>query len=177
MGIHDSEAYLLCLKCKEMLPEARFNKNRARKNGLSAWCKACWAKKRDNEEAREYRKKKASEWYEKNSERAKNYTIVRNRELRLQALKAYSGEIPSCACCGELEIPFLALDHMDGKGAEHRRQIGTSIYYWTKINGYPPGFQVLCHNCNLAKGFYGICPHETKNAQGTGEPASTRGSH
>ena len=30
-------------------------------------------------------------------------------------------------------------------------------YPWEK---YPPGYQVLCHNCNLAKGFYGSCPHQ-----------------
>jgi hypothetical protein len=22
------------------------------------------------------------------------------------------------------------------------------------------GYRVLCHNCNLARGFYGYCPHE-----------------
>jgi hypothetical protein len=23
---------------------------------------------------------------------------------------------------------------------------------------------VLCHNCNMARGFYGVCPHEKENA-------------
>lgn len=31
---------------------------------------------------------------------------------------------------------------------------------WQRKNNYPKGFQVLCHNCNLAKGFYGKCPHQ-----------------
>jgi hypothetical protein len=26
--------------------------------------------------------------------------------------------------------------------------------------GYPPGFRVLCHNCNMAIGLFGVCPHE-----------------
>jgi len=25
--------------------------------------------------------------------------------------------------------------------------------------GYPDGFRVLCHNCNMAYGFYKTCPH------------------
>lgn len=37
---------------------------------------------------------------------------------------------------------------------------------WLKTNGYPDGFQTLCHNCNMAKGFYGICPHKEKLVMG-----------
>ncbi len=37
---------------------------------------------------------------------------------------------------------------------------GSVLYSWLKKQGYPPGFQVLCHNCNLAKGYYGACPHQ-----------------
>ena len=38
------------------------------------------------------------------------------------------------------------------------------IYRYLKIRGFPPGYQVLCHNCNQAKGFYGKCPHQTKSS-------------
>jgi hypothetical protein len=30
-------------------------------------------------------------------------------------------------------------------------------------NGFPSGFRTLCHNCNMAKGLYGTCPHERNN--------------
>jgi hypothetical protein len=30
-----------------------------------------------------------------------------------------------------------------------------------EYNEFPDGFQVLCHNCNLAKGYYGECPHNS----------------
>ena len=33
-----------------------------------------------------------------------------------------------------------------------------------KRKGFPEGYQTLCHNCNLAKGFYGQCPHEQERA-------------
>ena len=32
-------------------------------------------------------------------------------------------------------------------------------YRWLKNHNYPEGFQVLCYNCNLPKGVYGVCPH------------------
>lgn len=36
-----------------------------------------------------------------------------------------------------------------------------NIPWWLRRNNYPNGFQVLCHNCNMAKGFYGKCPHQS----------------
>jgi len=32
---------------------------------------------------------------------------------------------------------------------------------WLRKYNYPKGFQVLCHNCNMAKRF-GVCPHKEK---------------
>jgi hypothetical protein len=81
------------------------------------------------------------------------------QRLRLAALERYG---PSCRCCGEPHTAFLAIDHIDGGGNAHRRAIGRrSIFQWLRDNGYPSGFQVLCHNCNLAKQFYGSCPHQS----------------
>lgn len=66
-----------------------------------------------------------------------------------------------CACCGEKEETFLAIDHVDGHGNEHRRAVGTrNIYLWIIRSGYPAGFQTLCHNCNFAKHACGTCPHQ-----------------
>lgn len=83
--------------------------------------------------------------------------------IRLMALAFYGGEIPECNCCGEKEIKFLGIDHIEGGGVKHRKELqeaGTTIYLWLRKNNYPEGFQVLCHNCNLAKGYYGECPHK-----------------
>lgn len=78
------------------------------------------------------------------------------RLLRLKCLKYYGDK---CACCGETEPKFLALDHINGGGTKHRKGKG-NIIQWIATNKYPPLFQVLCHNCNSAKGFYGYCPHK-----------------
>lgn len=89
------------------------------------------------------------------------------RKNRQKALDAYGGK---CACCGEDRYEFLAIDHINNNGKEHRSEMakttasgktcGDSIYRWLKRNQYPSGFQVLCHNCNMAKAFYGTCPHK-----------------
>jgi len=96
------------------------------------------------------------------------------RQLRRDAFNAYGG--PQCACCGTLVDEFLTLDHIDGGGAAHRATLrgsmqkprtdgggGVKLYAWLKRMGYPPGFQVLCMNCNFAKGKYGVCPHQRAN--------------
>ena len=66
-----------------------------------------------------------------------------------------------CACCGEDKIEFLAIDHINGGGTKHRKEVGSGIhlYQWLRRNNYPEGFRVLCHNCNQALGTYGYCPH------------------
>ncbi len=88
--------------------------------------------------------------------------------LRLEVLHAYGGV---CACCGESEVAFLCIDHVHGGGNKHRRELkesgrSGSLYYWLRSTGYPEGFQVLCHNCNFAKGYNGVCPHQKQSEGG-----------
>lgn len=97
------------------------------------------------------------EWTKKNPDYAKNF--------RLKCLQFYGGNSPKCACCNEVTYQFLGIDHIEGGGNKHRKEIGKSmggqnLYRWLLKNNFPDGFQVLCHNCNLAKGFYGVCPHK-----------------
>jgi hypothetical protein len=89
-----------------------------------------------------------------NNARQKRYV----HRMRQGALDAYGRE---CACCGDSTEVFLAIDHIDGGGNRHRKEIGGSgshFYIWLARNDYPPGFQTLCHNCNWAKS-RGGCPH------------------
>ena len=83
---------------------------------------------------------------------------LENRRKRSKVL-SYYGSI--CTCCGEDKVAFLGIDHIEGKGNQHRKEIGggSRFYNWLIKNNFPAGFQTLCHNCNMAKGFYGACPH------------------
>jgi hypothetical protein len=85
--------------------------------------------------------------------------------LKLSVMKYYSGGIPKCACCPVDDIDVLAIDHIEGGGRKHRKEIGTAgggaeFYKWLIKQGFPSGYQVLCHNCNFAKGAHGVCHHK-----------------
>ena len=69
-----------------------------------------------------------------------------------------------CECCGEGLEQFLTIDHIDGRGSEHRRELklnGRRLYDWLKANNYPPNFRLLCFNCNSGRAINGgECPHK-----------------
>jgi len=65
-----------------------------------------------------------------------------------ECVEAYGG---ICVNCGEDELLFLHLDHVNGDGAEHRKIIGRKLGVWARQNGFPDILQLLCANCNLAK--------------------------
>lgn len=102
------------------------------------------------------------EWREKNREKLQK----RYRKYRIECLSHYSKGEMKCVCCGEDTYEFLCLDHINGGGTAHRKSLGTkggnSFFWYLRMQGYPKGFQVLCNNCNMAKGKNGICPHQRK---------------
>lgn len=108
---------------------------------------------------------------EKRKEYSRQYTQNHREECRLQhkkvnaALKLvilthYSlSAPPSCSRCGLTDIDILTIDHINGGGNEHRRQIAllgsSNLYRWLQNNNFPLGFQVLCFNCNVKKRMVG----------------------
>lgn len=90
-----------------------------------------------------------------------------NAQLKQEIFAVYGTK---CACCGEDHPLLLNIDHINNDGAAHRRSLksnkrlgGQAIYRWLKNNNYPPGFQVLCWNCNMGKHLNGgVCPHKEK---------------
>ena len=90
-------------------------------------------------------------------ERNEKQRIFQRRQ-KIQAILYYGGK---CECCGEAKGEFLSIDHINGGGSKHRRKENTQISNWLRQRGYPKGYRVLCHNCNMAIGLYGECPHKT----------------
>ncbi|PWT91999.1 MAG: hypothetical protein C5B54_04275 [Acidobacteria bacterium] len=90
--------------------------------------------------------------------------IQERLKLKIECLNAYSNGDPRCACCGEAEIIFLTVDHLNGGGNKQRKleghRGGTAQYRKLRQANYPAGYQVLCWNCNWAFGKYGCCPHQ-----------------
>lgn len=96
-------------------------------------------------------------WNEKNKESLKAYQRQWHQERRLRCIEHLGGK---CVCCGESNQVFLAIDHINNDGSKHRKAISRKmIYGWLIKNNFPPGFQLLCHNCNMAKSILGKCPH------------------
>jgi hypothetical protein len=90
------------------------------------------------------------------------------KSWRLRVLSHYSGRpIPCCACCGETRYEFMTIDHIEGGGWQQQKRDGrgSAIYRWLVRNDFPQGFQVMCHNCNQARGIYGLCPHERERRE------------
>lgn len=83
------------------------------------------------------------------------------QKLRQEVLDHYGH---ACACCGLTGDLFLALDHINNDGNEHRKFLSggsAGVYRAVRRLGYPLGFQVLCHSCNYAKHLNGgTCPHQ-----------------
>lgn len=100
----------------------------------------------------------------------------RRAQCRLDVLFHYSNGLMNCECCHENIIEFLSIDHIDGGGRKHRQTIGNSsndFAAWLRKQGYPPGYRVLCHNCNLSLGHYGYCPHQVDNGKFANLPNPT----
>ena len=101
----------------------------------------------------------AKRWTAKNQEKVKAYQREWHKQRRVICLERLGGQ---CVCCHEKEPSFLAIDHINNDGRKHRKDIGRKmIYGWLIKNNFPPGFQLLCHNCNMAKAILGACPHKT----------------
>lgn len=84
---------------------------------------------------------------------------AKRQDRKRRVIDKYGGK---CACCGELQLAFLCIDHVHGGGNKHRKIIRAANIYWFLDDLAPARldrFRVLCHNCNFAIGAYGFCPH------------------
>ena len=143
-------------------------------------------------EAKAKQKEYASTYYSTPESKAKRSTPEykaylkkyqkKNDDQRLKILQAYSkrlsnSDVPCCNCCGLNEyLDFLALDHIIGKKqmdsipelvaiGYSSKLVTKELFSWIIDNNFPDGFQILCHNCNFAKGYprnNGKCPLENK---------------
>jgi hypothetical protein len=134
-----------CSKCGLYKSLKEFYKHKRYLDGYRSNCKDCYIS--SALKCYNYKKDIVSE---------KNYK--RNRVLKQEIIDAYGS---SCVCCGEIDFEFLTIDHINNNGKQHRQEIGKrNIYIWLKNHNFPKdNFQLLCWNCNMAKGHYGQCPH------------------
>lgn len=88
------------------------------------------------------------------NEKKRQKDIIRKYEV----IKKYGG---ICSCCGEKEVLFLTIDHINNDGNKDR-----DGYFYNRLykNDIRSDLQVLCFNCNLGKSVNnGVCPHVALN--------------
>ena len=67
-----------------------------------------------------WRRKNREKLNKRNAEHARIYSKI----LREGVIKEYGKK---CRCCGVIEIEFLTIDHINGGGNKHRKEIGESF--------------------------------------------------
>lgn len=121
-----------CYFCKEMKDYIYFHKDRTQNDGYCSGCIEC---KREIQRVNHKKVRKSGRY----SEFKRKIKILTHYGL-------------SCAGCGMKDIRLLCIDHINGNGVKHRKEIGQSSFYlWLIKNNFPEGFQTLCCNCNNLK--------------------------
>jgi hypothetical protein len=89
--------------------------------------------------------------YRKNAAKFATRSAAQHLKLKLEVLAAYG----AVCKCGFADHRALNIDHINGGGTQERQKIGWGVYFykWLKQNNFPPGYQVLCSNCNAIKRF------------------------
>lgn len=149
-----------CSKCGEIKPLKEFNK---KGNGHQPNCKECRSKFPSNNPVRKALMTKL--WRERNIEHVRIHSkecYIKERDCIMNEwYEAYGGR---CACCGETNIKFLTVEHKNGDGQKHRKEVGTGIAMLKdlKKNNWPKDtIEMLCYNCNCGKSRNkGVCPHK-----------------
>jgi len=132
-----------CPRCDTYLLPKYFYGSKTK--GYQSYCKSCL-----NNYCKEH--------YKTNLKRYRKTRQDYKLNQRQRVLEYYGNK---CGCCGEVTYEFLTVDHINNNGAKHRKELkGSSVYNWIIKNNFPDDFQILCYNCNCAKGFYGKCPHK-----------------
>ena len=150
-----NRTFTRCPRCRRENPPEGFYAN--------GYCKPCGAayyaelRKKNPEKIKGQHRAHYYRHQEAKQAEARAY----GQRIKRMAIDQYGGV---CACCGEQDLVFLVIDHVGGGGNEHRRQLGKGhsgygFYRWLRKENYPPGYQVLCHNCNMAYAYQGFCPH------------------
>jgi hypothetical protein len=102
---------------------------------------------------------KSKSTYEYCSHIKKKIYTGNNILRKKKVIEYYSNNTMNCICCQESDIDFLCIDHINGGGNKDRKNNKNFGYGWLITHKFPPGYRVLCHNCNSSLGHFNYCPH------------------
>lgn len=114
-------------------------------------------------------RKASLKYYYKNKLSVSEKNKIWRLGLISKIISHYSKGKNCCNCCGETTREFLTVDHINNDGAIQRKAKGFvwgghQNYRFIIRNNYPPGYQILCYNCNCGRSrrIDKICPHKIK---------------
>lgn len=114
---------------------------------------------------RQDRIRRAVEYNKKNPQLKNKNNRTYTKNLKNKFFEMYGNK---CSCCGENNIKFLTLQHINNDGSNERGKNRSSNRdnrksYRIATKEYKPDkYETLCWNCNCASFIYGICPHKDK---------------
>lgn len=148
---------MVCTGCGCNLPDTRFYRRKERGGQLYRHCKDC-------------HRRLTSAWINARPETRRAYSRQWGKRLRIRTLRVVArSRNPQCSCCGETEVDFLVIDHMNGGGSKESASYGNHReFYQGIVQGKrdTSDLQILCANCNTAKGRAGTCPHHRVRREG-----------
>lgn len=107
------------------------------------------------QEHREQIRVRNNAWWQAHKEQRRIYDQEYRERIKAEVLEYYGGGKLACAHCGFSDIRALSIDHIDGRGKQHRQNLGISrsltFYRWLQGQDYPKGYQTLCMNCQFVK--------------------------
>lgn len=93
-------------------------------------------------------------WLATHREQAVAAAKAHRYEVKVEVLTHYGGGKLECVQCGFNGVRALSIDHINGGGNQHKRELGYNnqqFYRWLRREGFPTGFQTLCMNCQFMK--------------------------
>ena len=152
------------LKNKEKIAEQARAYRLNNKDNIKEYKKEHYLNNKDNikEYKKEYYLKNKDNINEKNRKNGKEYRLKNRKNLneknkiyrlnkKIEVYNHYCNGDVKCQKCGETNIKCLSIDHINGGGRKHRKEICGALTNWLIKNNYPEGFQILCINCQFIK--------------------------
>ena len=120
-------------------------------------CNQCMSEKNAEwySEHRKYRDAATRKWCKEHPDQYRAKKREQSHRRKIKALTHYSPNL-RCQHCGFSDVRALSIDHINNDGYSHRKKLGRrggAIYCWLITNNFPPGYQVLCMNCQFIKRF------------------------
>jgi hypothetical protein len=123
----------ICGKCKTEKPLGEFPKNKAKKDGLQSYCKAC-------------RKIAQAAYYRANKEFVKSQSRL-SRRGRVNRFTKYKQTL-QCSQCDESYYKCLEFHHLDPSKKDFSLSVLKRDHSWDRILEEVDKCVVLCANCH-----------------------------